>query len=383
MTNEYVTGIDIGTHAIKIVVTESSQNNRPHILHAISSLSHGFRHGYMSDFEMAQKSLALAIKKVEKITKQKIEEAYFSISGMGLSSRYVKTEISVNEITERDIHELIEKAERLFTQKYPNKKILHIIPIKFLVDGREVLGSPVGMYGQTLSAKIIFITILEHHYDAFLSLIKTTSIDIRDIIASPLADAEASLSYNQKAQGCILANIGSETTSLSTFENGVITSLKISQIGSNDITNDLALGLQTSLETADEVKLKKNKDFPKRKIDDIIQARIADILEIGMKHLKALKKNRLLPAGIIFSGGGSKIEFIEAYARKMIHLPAERVNIYKYSKKTKRNTNIGPEFSVAYGLCFTGRRNSYHRTTKFNWKKVKRFFSNMIEQIMP
>jgi cell division protein FtsA len=388
MIDEFITGIDIGTSDIKILITEKpTQNEKPLILHAISSPSHGFRHGYVTDADLALKSLHNAIKKIEKKSRKKIQSAKFSISGIGLSSQLVRTKISISrknsEITQSDIDDVLEKSERLFSEKYQNKKILHIIPIKYSVEGRDVLGSPVGIYGSELEAKIIFVTILEHHYDAFEHLIKNLNINIEDIMAGPIADAKNAAMYQQKSQGCIVANIGSETTSFITFENGNITSLKIEKIGSNDITNDLALGLQTSLHEAENIKKMKNQNFPKRKVEEIIYARISDILELAERHLQSIKKNRLLPAGIIFSGGGSRIEFLEEYAKKYLHLPAEKAMVSKYNKKTKRNTDLGPEFSTAYGLCYGNEEYQLSRKKIFNLKNIKKVIINIFNQIMP
>ncbi|MGB0925229.1 MAG: cell division protein FtsA [Minisyncoccia bacterium] len=388
MKQEFTTGIDIGTHAIKIVIAEMGlQNTPPKIIHAIQSPSHGFRHGYIADIETASKSLKTALKKIETLSKNNITHARFSIGGAGLSAQYVRTSIAVdekdNEISERHITGIMQKAENLFVHKYPNKKILHIIPVRYQVDGQDVLGNPIGMYGESLEVKINFVTILEHHYDSLVQVIDSNGIHIQDLVAAPVADASAALNYRQKSQGCILANIGSETTSLVTFDNGIMTSLQVNTIGSNDITNDIALGMQTSLDDAENIKTLKNKDVSKRRVDEIIHARITDILESTENHLKKLRKNRLLPAGIIFTGGGSKIDFLEDYAKKFLHLGAEKILVSKYSKKTKRNKSIGSEFSVAYGLCFNDASHQDFKTNIFSFKKIKHFLKNIFTQITP
>ncbi len=385
--NDYTVGIDIGTNSIKIIVSEYHQKNeKPYILHAIESKSQGFRNGYIVDKDEAFNSLIHALNKVKKITKKDIKKAKFSIGGIGLASKYIRTNVDIDseneEISESDIFNLIQKSENLFSQKYPNKKILHIIPIRYLVDDAPVLGNPIGMYGSRIEAKIIFITILEHHYESFISVIKKTGLIIQDIIAAPIADSKSSINYQQKSQGCILINIGSETSSISTYENGNITSIKIAEIGSNDITNDIALGFQVSLDTAEDIKLIKIISFPKQKVKEIIYARFADILDIAERHLKSLNKNRMLPAGIIFSGGGSFLEYIEEQGKANLHLPAKKVIIQKYSKKTKRNSNIGPQFSIAYGLCFPDLKRSTFRN-EFSLKKMKQKIKRLFKQMMP
>ncbi len=387
MNHEIITGIDIGTSSIKIVLANTSkENEKPEILTAIEAPSHGFRHGYVNDNELASKSLEQALEKAETISKTKIENARFSIGGIGLDSRCIKTSIMISkrdsEITNAHIEEIIQKAEDLFIQKYPNKKVLHLIPLRYAVDDKDVLGDPIGIYGSELQVRIIFITIPEHHYESFESIIKKNGVLIDEIVALPVADARASLNYQQKNQGVLLTNIGSETSSLVSFENGDLTSLKVFPIGSNDITNDIALGFQISLDEAEDIKKdRKINDYPKRKFDEIIIARLTDIFELTEKHLKLIRKNRLLPAGNVFSGGGSQLDFLETYTKKYLKLPAYSVSFTKTSKKSKKEILVGPQFSVAYGLCFNEKRDI--RKTKMTFKKLKRIFLKKINELKP
>ncbi|MFT7327950.1 MAG: cell division protein FtsA [Crocinitomicaceae bacterium] len=388
MNNDHLIGIDIGTSAIKLVITEPSASNQlPKILHAVESPAHGFRHGYIVDQEKATESLALLITKAEREYKEKIIKARFSIGGVGLCSQYVRTSVDItkknNEISEKNVEEVILKSEELFVNKYPNKKILHIIPVKYRVDGRDVLGTPIGMYGNTIEVKVIFITILEHHYDALISVIQKNNLGVIDVIASPIADAAAAADYKQKTQGCMVTNIGAETTSIATFENSIITSLDILAIGSNDITNDIALGLQIPLEEADEIKKGRKNDQPKRKVEEIIYARISDILELADRHLNKIKKNRLLPAGIIFTGGGAHLEHINEYAKEELKLPSESLTLFKTSKKTKRQLQVPNQFSIAYGLCVSKRGHQHFSSKALSIKNIKRSLDYWFNQIMP
>jgi cell division protein FtsA len=384
MNNDLTIGIDFGTSTIKIIVAESVPNQPPRIISNIESPSHGFRHGYIVDQDKATESLNQALVKLA-TTGHKVSKARIAFGGVGLKSQYVRTSIESiknNEVAERHVHEVIQKAEDLFVEKYPNKKVLHIIPTKYRVDGRDVLGTPTGMYGNSIEVKVVFITTLEHHYDAIMAMLEKNNIDVVDTIAAPIADAATSLSYTQQNQGCMLANIGAETTSLSTFENGIITSLDVLPIGSNDITNDIALGLQIPLNEADAIKKGSKNDHPKRKVDEIIHARIADILELTDKHLAKIKKSRLLPAGIVFSGGGSHIANINEYAKQELRLPSEEVSLNKISKKTKRSLRVPNQFSVAYGLCSSDSGRNISRR-KFSFKKLRMNISDFISQIMP
>lgn len=390
MSKEHIIGIDLGTYTIKIVIADPSQltsKKKPRIIHSLEYPSHGFRNGYVVDQGRAFESFKSAMKKAELEYKQPITRARFSISGIGLKSQYVRTSIEItkknNEIDEAHTEEVTQKAEELFASKYPNKKILHAIPVQYRVDDKDVLGTPIGMYGTRLEIKIIFITIPEHHLDALVSLIEKNNIAITDVLAGPLADAAAILSYQQKNQGSVIINIGSETTSFSTFKNGIITSLEILPLGSNDITNDLALGLQIPLEKAESIKKGAHHDLPKKKVEDIIYARIADILELADEHLLQMNKHRLFPAGILFTGGGSYTKDLNEYTRQMMKLPSEEIKITQASQKNKKSTRIPNQFSSAYGLC-NDEKSSYRGSQRsFSLKKIKTFFSKIFRQLMP
>ncbi|KKP98059.1 MAG: cell division protein FtsA, nonfunctional, partial [Candidatus Nomurabacteria bacterium GW2011_GWA1_36_15] len=137
-------------------------------------------------------------------------------------------------------------------------------------------------------------------------MITLAGIEPIDIIASAEAGSRIVLSEKQKIVGGALVNIGSETVSLSVFENRTLVSLHTFSIGGADITNDIALGMKVSLENAEYLKLGNViEDFSKKKLDEIVEARLFDIFELIENHLKKIKRNELLPAGVVFIGGSA------------------------------------------------------------------------------
>jgi len=150
----------------------------------------------------------------------------------------------------------------------------------------------------------------------------------------------------------VLANIGSETVSIVVFEDNVPISLKVFPIGSSDNTNDIALGLKVSLDEAEQIKKGAitRTEYPKKKLDEIVVARLSDIFELIENHLKKLGKNGLLPAGIIMTGGGSNIINIEDFARVALKLPS-KIATPRFGENTKVKE---ASWSVAYGLCIWG-----------------------------
>ena len=384
--HNYLTAIDIGSSQIAIVDCELFEGQEPQITHLMMSPSQGVDRGYISNIAHTTESLKQALEKFEKKTKRKINRAAFSIGTVGLCSQYVKTNIELKhkggEITKRDTQEVVNKAELLFSDKYPNKKILHIVPVSYRVDDKAVLGSPVGMFGDNIEAKIIIVTVPEHHFEALVNVAESVGIVIEEIVPAPLADAAVCLSYNQKKQGSVLVNIGSETTQISTFEQGILTSMKVVSIGSGDITNDLALGLKISINQAQDVKHGKNRDFSEKRVREIQSARLIDIIESVEKHLRAIKKNRLLPAGVIWSGDGSQITGINEYAKSILHIPSSQTSLEQQTIRGKRKIKIKPKYSTAYGLCKID-ENENTRSENFSFKGFGKKLNYWIEQLKP
>jgi cell division protein FtsA len=151
-----------------------------------------------------------------------------------------------------------------------------------------------------------------------------------------------------------LANIGSETVSIAVFENDVPISMEVFPLGGNDITNDIALGLKIPIEEAEDLKRGTivGLDFPKKKLDEIIAARLSDIFDLIEAHLKKIGRNGLLPAGIVITGGGSSLGTIDDLARAALRLPSRIANI-NFGEGSKGQIKDS-SWSVAFGLCILG-----------------------------
>ena len=362
--------------------------NFPRVLGTGISESKGVRHGYIANIDDAIKSIRRAVHEAEKNSGVKIKKAIVSIGGISLSSEigYGSAIISKadGEVTVLDVNKAIAESEN--NLQILNKKIIHTIPIQYKLDGKEIHGRPEGMRGIKLEIRTLFITTLEQHLDDLLMAISQCDIEVLDIIASPFAESLIVMSEKQKAAGCILANIGAETVSLAVFENGNIVSLHVFSIGSTDITNDIALGLKIPLEEAEAVKTGLLvKDYSKKKLDQIIEARLTDIFELIENHLKKIKRNGLLPAGIIFTGGGSSNALIQDLAREILKIPTKAVHpdMYSFTKGKIKNS----AWFVALGLCAAGKDSlvpsSSYSSIKRVFQNAKNFFTNIGKQLLP
>jgi cell division protein FtsA len=221
------------------------------------------------------------------------------------------------------------------------------------VDGKVVLGRVLGLKGLKLEAKVLFITCLEPHISDLIDAIEEAGIDVIDVVASPIAASFVTLSKPQKMAGCVLANIGAETLSIVVFENNIPISLEVFPIGGRDITNDIALGLKVALEEAESIKLGgiTQLSYPRKKLEEIISARLSDMFELIETHLKKIDRSGLLPAGIIITGGGSYISSIEDTARSILRLPSRIASLKIGDGKIQIKDS---SWSVAYGLCIMG-----------------------------
>jgi len=360
MSRKFVIGIDIGSYQVKVVVAEHQKDRAsPQILGVGFSESRGLRHGYIINLADATKSIRQALNQAERSSKIRIRKAFISIGGIGLGSVTSNGTAIISkadsEITELDIQKATNQSERDIPPTLSaNRKVLHSIPLQYKIDSKPVLGRPHGMKGAKLEVKTLFITCLEQHLNDLIQAVEDTGVEVEDVMAAPLAAALITLSKQQKIAGCVLANIGSETVSIVVYENNIPISLDIFPIGSTDITNDIALGLKISLEEAEKLKLgdEDESSYPKKKLEEIIVARLSDIFELIEAHLKKIGRSGLLPAGIVITGGGSGIATIEDLAKAALKLPS-RIGSLSFGAKIGSSIKDAT-WSVAYGLCIWG-----------------------------
>ncbi len=362
MRNNITVGIDIGTHQIKVMVVEHTiENGRavPKIIATGLSESKGLRYGYIINTPDVTRCIQSAVSDASKKANMPIDSAFVSVGGIGLSSASSTGSTIISradtKITELDIENVMQIAEdELPTQHSINRKIINALPLQFKLDGKIVLGNPLDLKGGKLEVKALFITILENHFNDVVQTVINAGIDVIDVKASPIASSIVLLSKTQKIAGCVLVNIGAETVSLVVYENSIPISLEVFPIGSTDITNDIALGLKISLDDAESFKTNtKSSSASRRKLEEIILARLSDIFELIEGHLRKINRNALLPAGIIISGGGSAITSIEDFARTALRLPSQLGKV-QFIGEDSSGVISDSTWSVVYGLCILG-----------------------------
>ncbi len=370
MAQNISVGIDIGTAYIKVIVTESTsdQKTKPKVIGYGLQESKGVHRGYIVNLEEATLAIKQALLQAEKTSGYKITKAYVAIGGVGLTSAVFSSTLLLSnkdsEVTTSDIKKISEQCEMDIPPQFLlNKEIIHSIPLQYKLDGKVVLGRVLGLKGAKLEIRMLFITALSQHIRDIVDALGICHVGVEDVLASPLATSLVTLSKNQQMAGCLLLNIGSETTTAAVFENGYPISLEVLPIGGTDITHDIALGLKISIEDAERVKYARPETvpYPRKKIEEIISARLGDIFELVEIHLKKIGRNGLLPAGVNITGGTACINTIEEVAKTNLKLSAKKIGI-KFEGDSKIGLKDGT-WSVAYGLCVLGTEDNDSRST--------------------
>jgi cell division protein FtsA len=342
-------GIDVGTRHVKVVVIESleEQKIRNKVIGTGTAEAKGMQQGYVSNPKEASRSINQALKLAEKNSGVKIQKVYVAINGVGLLAQVFHGMVSIgrtdNEINQNDLAKVSENARTEIPDALiQNRRILHSFPLQYKIDGKTVHGHPEGLKGNKLEVKILAITSLTHHLSDLISAVEGAGVRVEDIVAGPLVASSNNISKAEKKAGVAVANIGAETLSLVVYEDNIPISMEIFPFASNNITNDIALGLKIPLDEAEEVKLgHKQGLYSKKKIDEIVNARLSDLFELIENHLKKISKSGLLPAGIVLLGGGSKLPGIDNFAKNYLKLPSRKIE-------------ERPEWAVAYGASVFG-----------------------------
>jgi len=393
MARNIITGIDIGTNYVKVVVADTKERTDrgfPRIVGVGVVESRGMRHGYVTSVRDVAESIRKAVAQAEEKSGIKIKKAFVGVGGIGLSATTVTSAIITSradaEITEIDLAKLKEQCEQDIPHpSKANRRIIYDIPLQYKIDNFPSLGAPLGMTANKIELKTLFITCLEHHVTDLIAAVNEAGIAVEDIMAAPIAGGFVTLSKTQKIAGCVLVNIGAETVSIGVFENNIPTSLEVFPIGSTDITNDIALGLKVPLEEAEQIKIGAitGSSYPRKKLEEIVSARLSDIFELIETHLKRIGRNGLLPAGIIITGGGSALNSIDDLAKAALKLPSRIGSIGTVDGKSSFKDNT---LSVAYGLCIWGIHTEEAPeidTTKEFFSHLSRRIKRWVQQVMP
>jgi cell division protein FtsA len=365
------------------------------IIGAGEAPAEGISKGVITSIEDAVSSISSALEKCERMTGIPIESAIVSINGAHVMAQESHGVVAVSkpsgEVEEDDVERAIEAAQSVATP--PNYEILHVIPRLFTVDDQEGIKDPVGMTGIKLEVDAQIILGMTSQIKNVTKSVYRTGVDIADMVVEVLAAAEAVLTKRQKDLGVVLVNMGGATTSVMVFEEGDVIHSKVLPVGSGHITNDIAIGLRTSVDVAEEVKKKYGTALPetvgkldeidlaefdqnedvkvsKKEVAEIISARLEEIFVMIQKELRAIDRDAKLPAGIVFTGGGALLPGLIESAKRQFRTSAS-VGIPKHII-TPIEKLEDPSFATAVGLVLWahGMQIGSHRPGITNFSSV-------------
>ena len=395
----YLVAIDIGSNSIKLAVAKDGleESSKMQILALIEKASFGIRRGLITNMQEATQSLTEVVTQAESVIGLPIRRAVFSINGMHVGfincEGLVVVSRSDNEITESDIDRVVNDAILKAYGLNP-QEILHVVPKSFSVDNQHGIRYPVGMIGSKLQTHALVITADNSYIRNFTKVINQAGMDVVENIYSPLAACDFVLSSRQKKAGTLVVDIGYSTTSYILCENDEIYASSVIPIGSDHITNDLAVGLGTTMEMAEEVKrqyldltddydntiseiemynseTRVNECFKMEDVRHIARTRIDEIFTILRSEIKRLDRLGKLPGGVMLIGGGTNLKGIDNIARDVLKLP-----IFKYHFDNSKidfipDYNGDPAFINAISLLhYTMSHNSDNNKTLTRRKAV-------------
>ncbi len=382
-----ILGIDIGSNSSKICVIKHHLNRRlpPEILDLKEISTEGIHKGNIVEEKELANTVSKLFSYIDKDLVKNKNQLVLSLNAAGINSIINNTSIIGsnigNEITKTDL-ERLEKEALISVSNIKNKKVIHTIPIKYKLDHVEIQGSPVGMFGKRIEGKFLFVLAPTLYVEKLENILNEINLPIEEVVIGPFAECIPLLNKKQRIAGTALINIGHSTTSLLVYENNNPVLVSILPVGSNDITNDIALGLQLSLEEAEEVKLGMSSlSYSKRKFEEIVEARIEFICEKINAELEKIGRKELLPGGIVLTGGGSKLTKIDYMMKNNLKLPV------KFANEEIRNFSDGQlkdsSFARVYGLTFLAPSIAVNYNLKKIFTEFFKNIGNLFKKIIP
>ena len=373
--NDITVGMDIGSGQVRLVVA-AKEEEKWRILGSSKAHCNGLRKGIVVDIEETVNAINKAAEVAERIAGIPIEKAVINIGGSHIKAQSSRGVVAVSradgEVSQEDVERVLAAAQAIISpDSAANREIIHVVPRSFSLDNQSDIRDPVGMNGMRLEVDALIVTGSIPFIRNLSKCISQAGIEIEGVVASPLAAAESVLNRRQKELGVVVVDIGVGTTDIAVFEEDQLIYIVTLPVGAGHITNDIAIGLKTSIDVAEKVKMEYGsavaKDVPTKKevnlsriskneegsikakeIAEIIEARMEEIFSLVNKELKKIKRDGMLPAGVVLTGGGAKLPGIVDLAKKELHLPAQigfPMRMEGFSEITD-----DPSFAVATGL---------------------------------
>ncbi len=343
--NPIIAGLDIGSYATKILIAKKRPDGRGfEVLGRSITLSEGVRKGVIKDKKKVRRGIEEALRQAEQEAGREVDGVFVNVNGSHIFSISSEGLVSVSradqKISDQDLKRVIDAAKTFSTPS--NKEIIEVIPQEYVVDDQGGIKDPLGLTGIRLEAKILAVGGFTPYMEKTSETVLESGLAVNDIILGPIAGSEAVLDDQEKELGVAVVDLGSETTSLTVYEDGEVIHTSVLPMGVANVRNDIAIGLKISISAADKIleemghfilgevsgrrKVVNLPDgdeisFREKDLKRIARARVEEIFDLINEELEEIERAGLLPAGIVITGGGAKLDNLIEFVKDKTGLP--------------------------------------------------------------
>ena len=378
MEKNLIVGLDIGTSKVVAIVGEVTPDNEIEIIGLGSHPSRGLKKGVVVNIESTVQSIQRAVEEAELMAGCQIHSVYAGIAGSHVRSLNSHGIVAIRdkEVTPYDVERVIDAARAVAIPA--DQKILHILPQEFIIDDQESIREPVGMSGVRLEAKVHMVTGAVSAAQNIIKCVRRCGLEVDDIILEQLASSHSVLTEDEKELGVCLVDIGGGTTDIAVFTEGAIRHTAVIPIAGDQVTNDIAVALRTPTQHAEEIKIKyacaltqlasveetievpsvgdrPDRRLARQTLAEVVEPRYEELFTLIQAELRRSGFEDLCAAGVVITGGSSKMEGAVELAEEIFHMPV-RLGVPQYISglvDVVRN----PVYSTGVGLLLFGYQN--------------------------
>lgn len=342
--NHRIVALDMGTNKVAAIVGEITPDGQVEIIGIGSHASRGIKKGVVVDIESAVQSIQRAVEEAELMAGGRITSVYAGIAGSHIRSINSHGNVAVREreVTQQDIDRVIDAAQAMAIPA--DQRILHVIAQEYVIDSQEGVRQPLGMSGVRLEAKVHMVTCATNASQNVEKCIERCGLAVNDIVLEQLASSYAVLSDDERDLGVCLVDIGGGTTDIAVFTNGAIRHTAVIPIAGDQVTYDIAMALRTPTHSAEEIKMKYAcalaqlagpdemikvpgvgdrpfRELSRQALAEVVEPRYDELFGLIQGELRRSGYEDLLAAGIVLTGGASKMEGVVELAEEIFHMP--------------------------------------------------------------
>lgn len=375
LEKKLIVALDIGTNKIAALVGEINAENQIEVVGYGTHPSRGLKRGVVVNIESTIQSIQRAVEEAEMMAGCEIHSAYTGISGSHIRSLNSHGIVAIRdrEVNQSDVDRVIDAAKAVAIPA--DQQILHVLPQEFYIDHQEGVREPVGMSGVRLEARVHIVTGAVSASQNITKCVRRCGLQVGDIILEQLASSYAVLSDDEKELGVCMVDIGGGTTDIAIFTEGAIRHTCVIPIAGDHVTNDVAVAMRTPIQYAEQIKIKQgtvlphqvdadetiqvpgvtnhpSKEIQKKALAQVIAARYEELFSLIHSELRRSGFDQLMTAGIVLTGGGSKIPGVVELAESVFQMPIRTGTPQNVQGLSEVKDN--PIFSTAVGLLLSG-----------------------------